>query len=86
MTQTTFTDLLHQLQTHLEFQDTDIYQALPANTHLALVLTKLAIPASLQYVEHLFGVGEATAGVAVLEVCGIFQDILADMFLHISNP
>ncbi|KYO42813.1 hypothetical protein Y1Q_0016195 [Alligator mississippiensis] len=40
---------------------------LPADTSLAITLMKLATSASLQYIGHLFGVGKATTGEAMLE-------------------
>ncbi|KYO28122.1 hypothetical protein Y1Q_0005116 [Alligator mississippiensis] len=40
---------------------------LPTDTHLALAMLKLTMPASLQYVGHLFGVGKATTREAILE-------------------
>lgn len=66
MIQATFWNLHHQLQPHLEQQDTGICPALPADSWLALALLKLAMPTSLQYVRQLFNVGKATTRQAIL--------------------
>lgn len=36
----------------------------------SIALFNLATPVSLQYIGHFFGVGKATSGEAILEVCG----------------
>lgn len=60
--------------------------ALPVNTHLVLVLLKLAMPARLWYVGNLFGMAKATIGEVILEVCRTLQDVLVDTVLHVHNP
>ncbi|KYO29161.1 hypothetical protein Y1Q_0009944 [Alligator mississippiensis] len=86
MTQATFRDLLYQLQPYLECQDTGMCPAHSTNSCLALTLFKLAVPASLCYVGHLFGMGKATTGGPILEVCSTIQDMLADTVLHDYDP
>ncbi|KYO32903.1 hypothetical protein Y1Q_0011241 [Alligator mississippiensis] len=68
MTQATFLDLLEQFYLHLEWQDTNMQEPLPVDTKLAITLLKLAMPASLHYIGHLFGMGKVTTGDRVLEV------------------
>ncbi|KYO37679.1 hypothetical protein Y1Q_0021987 [Alligator mississippiensis] len=85
MTQDTFWNLLQHLWPHLERQDADLHLALPADTWLALTLLKLTTLASLCYIGHLFGVGKATAREAVLEVYGMFQDMLGHTVLHVHD-
>ncbi|KYO29052.1 hypothetical protein Y1Q_0009861 [Alligator mississippiensis] len=70
MTWATFWDPLEQLQPQLEGQHTDMWLPFPTDTRLVLILLKLAMPASLQYVSHLSGMGKATAREAVLEAGG----------------
>ncbi|KYO41836.1 hypothetical protein Y1Q_0008103 [Alligator mississippiensis] len=76
MTWATFQDLLEQLQTHLEQQDTTMQLPFSTNTCLALTLVKPAMPASLWYISHLFGVGKVTTRKAFLEVYSALQDVL----------
>ncbi|KYO24660.1 hypothetical protein Y1Q_0017764 [Alligator mississippiensis] len=68
MTRATFQNLLEQLRQHLEQQDTSMWMPLPTDTQLALALLKLATPTSLRYVGHLFDMGKATTGEAILKV------------------
>ena len=70
MTQATFQELLNQLFPHWEQQTTNMWQPLPAETWLTNTLLKLATPASLHYVSHLFGMGKATSGDVILGVWG----------------
>ncbi|KYO28018.1 hypothetical protein Y1Q_0014205 [Alligator mississippiensis] len=60
--------------------------ALSTNSRLALVLLTLPMPASLQYVDHLFGVGKATAREAILDVYGVLQNVLVDTVLCVCDP
>ncbi|KYO40069.1 hypothetical protein Y1Q_0006602 [Alligator mississippiensis] len=78
--QCTFLDLLEQLHPHLEQQDTTMQPPLP----LAIALLKLAMPASLCYVDHLSG--KTTTGEAILEVCGTLQDMLEPTVLSVHGP
>ncbi|KYO43353.1 hypothetical protein Y1Q_0017630 [Alligator mississippiensis] len=81
MTWATFWDFLEQLQPHLEWQDTTMWVPLPTDTRLALALLQLAMPTSLRYVGHLFGVGKA-----ILEVCSTLQDMPGHMVLCMHDP
>lgn len=86
MTQPTFKELVQQLGPHLEHQPTTMHQPLPAETNMASTLMKLATLASLHYVAHLFGVGKATTGEAILEVCCALQDVLANTMVWVTKP
>ncbi|KYO34653.1 hypothetical protein Y1Q_0015444 [Alligator mississippiensis] len=61
---------LEQFWLYLEQQDTGMWLPLSLNTYLALTLLKLAMPTSLQYVNHLIDVGKAITRAVILEVCG----------------
>ncbi|KYO23661.1 hypothetical protein Y1Q_0002292 [Alligator mississippiensis] len=86
MTSATFQELMEQLRPHLECQDTDMSVGRGSCTCLALTLIKLAMPTSLWYVSHLFGMGKATARETFLEVCGTLQDVLANTMLCMHDP
>ncbi|KYO31941.1 hypothetical protein Y1Q_0012170 [Alligator mississippiensis] len=55
---------------------------LSVDTKLAISLLKLAIPASLHYISHLFGMGKVTARKAVLDICGTLQTVLGRTMLQ----
>ncbi|KYO37429.1 hypothetical protein Y1Q_0017238 [Alligator mississippiensis] len=63
-----------------------MWQPFPADTQVAIALFNLAMPTSLHYVSHLFGVGKATAREAILEVCGTLQDMVRHTVLCMHNP
>ncbi|KYO48757.1 hypothetical protein Y1Q_0004131 [Alligator mississippiensis] len=85
-TQATFLDLVEQLCLHLECQNTTMRQALPMETWLAITMMKLAMPTSLHNMGHLFGVGKATTGQAVLEVSSTLQNVLGHIVLGMYKP
>ncbi|KYO37449.1 hypothetical protein Y1Q_0017250 [Alligator mississippiensis] len=60
-------------------------QPLPMDTQLALALLKLAMPASLCYISHHFGMGKVTTGEAFLEVCSALQDVLGHTVLWVHE-
>ncbi|KYO44898.1 hypothetical protein Y1Q_0022973 [Alligator mississippiensis] len=64
---------------------TTMWLPLLADTWLVLTLLKLAIPADLCYMGHLFEVDQATAGKATLEVCGALQDMLGHMVFQVHD-
>ncbi|KYO18743.1 hypothetical protein Y1Q_0009176 [Alligator mississippiensis] len=67
MTQTTFQDLLEKLCLNVEQQNITMLQPLPVDIQLAIALLKMAAPASIHYMGHIFGVGKATTREALLE-------------------
>ncbi|KYO39483.1 hypothetical protein Y1Q_0021120 [Alligator mississippiensis] len=67
MTWATFLDLVEQLCSHLEWQNTTMEHPLSADTWLAITLLKLIMSSSLHDIGHHFGAGKATTGEAILE-------------------
>lgn len=86
MTQAIFRELLEQLCMHPEWQAITMQQALPIDTWLAVALLKVATPTGLHYIGHLFGVGKATTGEAVLEVFSVLLDMLGNTMLQVQDP
>ncbi|KYO24312.1 E3 ubiquitin-protein ligase RFWD2 isoform B [Alligator mississippiensis] len=63
-----------------------MWPRLPTETQLAITLLKLAMPTSLHYVGHLFGMDKATTREAALEFWGTLQDMPGHTMLQFHNP
>ncbi|KYO41910.1 putative nuclease HARBI1 [Alligator mississippiensis] len=86
MSRATFMHIVTKLSPYITRQNTVMRRPLSPEKRVAIAVLRLATPTSLRLISNQFGVGMATAGVAVREVCRLLHNVMANSFICLENP